>query len=138
MKAVKKTFYLLSILITITAVSCVKERSEPKINCSALLAAFQENDNMRIKSEIDAYLSDLIPEPSSSDIEGHKENTIQLLSELNKCPEIEAELICYGCLYSYPSQSVILVSFKRNRKKVVELMNIKNSEKMEFVGINNY
>jgi len=119
-------------------VSCVKEKSEPKINCSLLLAAFQENDNMRIKSEIDAYLSDLIPEPSSSEIEGHKENTIHLVSELNKCPDIEAELICYACLYSYPSQSVILVSFNRNGKKIVELMNIKNSEKMEFVGIHVY
>ena len=138
MKDVKTTFFLLSILITITTVCCVKEKSEPKINCSLLLAAFQENDNMRIKSEIDAYLSDLIPEPSSSEIEGHKENTIHLVSELNKCPDIEAELICYACLYSYPSQSVILVSFNRNGKKIVELMNIKNSEKMEFVGIHVY
>src|SRR4030042_5808524 len=104
MKAVKTTIYLLSLLITITTVSCVKDRSESILDCSVLLIAFQTNDTTRIKIEIDDYLSDLIPEPSSSDNEGHKKNTIQLISEINKCPDIEAELICYACIYTYPSR----------------------------------
>ena len=76
----------MSFVLIITIPNCEKEKVETIINCSELLRAFRSNDTLKIKSEIDTYLSELIPNPSSTDIDGHKENTIQLVSELNTEP----------------------------------------------------
>ncbi|KPK82466.1 MAG: hypothetical protein AMS27_14525 [Bacteroides sp. SM23_62_1] len=131
----KTCIYLLSFLLIITIPNCEKESSETIIKCSELLSAFQSNDTLKIKSEIDTYLSELIPEPSLTDIEGHIENTVQLVKEINKCSGIKAELVCYACIYTYPSQSEIRVCFKNNGTETIRIMDILNSEKMKFIRI---
>jgi hypothetical protein len=125
---------LILLFITIT-VGCDKVNEEPVLNCSNLREGILDNDTLKIKSEIDNYFSVLSSKPTDLDPFGHKENTINLVSDINKCSNIKAELLCYSCIETLPSQSEIKLIVAINRIEIVKIMDLRNSEKIEFVRI---
>lgn len=92
--------------------------STPSINCNSILDGFLNNDQEQISAEINAFCNELPNSISSQEDElGHRENTLLLIEALNQCPDIDAQLLCYACMKSYPMQSEIIVTIGTTGRK---------------------
>ena len=74
-------------------------------------------------------VTDLKPKVTANDRFGHKENLSILINRLNtQCTSINAELICYACIYTNPPQSEILVSTDSIGVTIKRIMDISTPE----------
>ena len=59
---------------------------------------------------INKIASDLKPMPTATDPIGHRENLNKLIERISACDNLSAQLGCYACTKSSPTQSTILIS----------------------------
>jgi hypothetical protein len=107
--------------------SCDKE-PDFDLNCHNLKEGIVHLDEPAIKAEISKLTQDLKPNPTAGDEYGHLKNFDLLVRRLNQCGEINAELSCYCCIYTYPPQSEILITTSFNEEKIHKIFDILTSK----------
>jgi hypothetical protein len=123
MKLRLKILWMVIIIIASVPMSCEKTNNSI-INCTNLKNAILNQDESAIKSEVSILTLDLKPNPTIDDEWGHLENLELLIDRLNQCNEINAELFCYCCIYTYPPQSEILVKTNSNGQQIQKIFDI--------------
>jgi hypothetical protein len=108
-------------------------------SCAQLQKGIISSDYSVVKDEISRLISDLKPKPSENDRLGHGENFDTLLMRINKCGNIHAEMLCYGCIKTYPAQSEIIVKTDSSGIIIKRTLDILTSEdsSLRFVAIHN-
>ena len=116
--------YLTLLFLSFFTISCneflrtAPPASNPSIDCYSILDGFLNNNQEQVSAEINAYCNRLPNSASSQENElGHKENTLLLVEALNQCPDIDAQLLCYACMKSYPMQSEITITIGTTGRK---------------------
>ncbi len=104
----KKIISILFILSLIIFTSCNK-KVKP-IDCDNFENALLMQNNEIIEEEFIKITVDLKPKATENDKIGHKDNYTKLISRINECEKIEAELTCYACLESLPTQSILTLT----------------------------
>jgi len=124
---------LLLIIITVSVTMSCEKTNNSIINCKNLKNAILNQDESAIKSEISLLTLDLKPNPTTNDEWGHLENFELLIDRLNQCNEINAELFCYCCIYTYPPQSEILIKTYSNGQQIQKIFDILTSKDQNLV-----
>ena len=123
----KYLLYLIPIFVVLNFTSCYDKEKEQdrEESCSNLVNGIQEMNDIPIKLEISKQTFDLVPKVTDEDPIGHMENMHKLVNRLNDlCNEIEAELICYACIETYPSQSEIKITAHSEEEDVSLVIDI--------------
>lgn len=108
-------------------------------NCNNLISGIINTDNTIVNSEIDKLTNGLSPKPTADDPLGHSANFETLLSRLNDCEQIQAELTCYGCIKTLPPISEILVKTDSSGIMIQRFIDFEANEQSNLkpIGIHN-
>lgn len=108
-----KKIILIAILSSFFFNDCSNESGDyfgENIDCSKMKNSFLTEDYSYANSIINSICQYLPPSPTSSDPQGHKENTNKLINTLNlSCTDLNFNLDCYACLVSLPPKSNVSV-----------------------------
>jgi hypothetical protein len=113
----KAVFFAILIIIT----SCKKDTIEHP-DCELLKTGLAELNENIVKNEIEKLTADLHPHPDPEDVIGQMQNLRTLADRLGSyCSGLTISVLCYGCIYTFPAMSEILVEFEYEgtTKKVV-------------------
>ncbi|WP_235291431.1 hypothetical protein [Portibacter lacus] len=115
-------------LLTLFLLSCSK-REDRVVNCANYKTALLSFDSDLLVAEMDKLTEDLLPVPIESDELGHHQNLKTLVSKLNSsCSEVSAEIKCYACVKTLPTQSEIKVELDSLGTEVVRVIDISTPE----------
>jgi hypothetical protein len=135
MRKILKQIVVLLILMT---VSCKQKDDFTKfgLDCDLLKNGIINLDNSILRTEIAKLTLDLTPKPVPNDDLGHVVNFDSLISRINSCSKIHADIFCYGCIKTLPRQSEILIKTDSSGILVQRIIDITTSEKLnlEFAG----
>ena len=135
MKVNLRLFMILVIMIT---VSCEhKDQSADfGLNCDHLKNGIINLDDNILRAEIAKLILDLYPKPVPNDDLGHLVNFDTLIYRINSCSKIHAEMFCYGCIKTGPSQSEILIKADSSGVQIQRIIDIITSENynLKFSG----
>ena len=107
-----------------TLASCEKDPFR-NFDCSNLLAGLKENTETTVKIEIEKMTADLVPAPQPDDLTGHEMNLQILIQRINThCSLIEASIVCYACIETYPPMSEIRLEYDLNGEKTGKTVDI--------------
>jgi hypothetical protein len=106
-------------------------------NCDNLKNGIITTDDSIIITVISKLTTDLSPNPTENDPLGHMVNFETLISRINTCGQITAELTCYGCIKTLPALSEILVKTDSSGVQIQRYLDIKTSEQsnLDILGI---
>jgi hypothetical protein len=108
--------------------SCSKESSR-QIECELLASGLIQKDLEILSSTINGLSEDLLPRSSLHDPLGQNQNLRLLIQRLNgPCQNIKAELRCYGCIYTQPARSEILITLHSAGTEVERVIDITTPE----------
>jgi hypothetical protein len=127
---IKETLMKIGLVILVTiflSVSCAKNGSF-KSNCQSLEEGILNDDESAIKSEMSILTKDLKPHPTTDDEWGHLNNFKLLIERLNQCKEINAALLGYCGIDTYPPQSEILITTYSNGQQIQKIFDIVTSK----------
>ena len=127
MREILRLLLVFTIFFTIT---CEKkdESVDHGLDCDLLKNGIIYHDNSIVKTEITKLTLDLSPKPIANDNLGHLVNFEKLISRINTCRIIHAEMICYGCIKTLPAQSEILVKTDSSGIQIQRILDVKTSE----------
>ncbi len=94
-------------------------------DCAQLDVGLLHTNSEIVNAEVNKLTVDLKPVVKSADAWGHNKNLTILISRLNEhCQDLNAELICYACIKTYPPQSEILVQTDSLGTTVLRVLDI--------------
>lgn len=129
------------VLIFLFGASCEQKQdpSQTQAECINLISGIINTDNTIVNSEIDKLTNGLSPNPTADDPLGHSANFETLLSRLNDCEQIHAELTCYGCIKTLPPISEILVKTDSSGIMIQRYIDFEANEQSNLkpIGIHN-
>jgi hypothetical protein len=130
--------YIFIVLFSFCISHCDKSvNSDDKlenIDCDNLRTGIINMDAEDVKYEINKLMIDLEPNVTVNDEFGHRENISLLISRLNnQCININADLICYACIKTYPPQSEIFITAD-SIKRIIDIITPANTN-LSFVSI---
>lgn len=105
--------------------SCKKDKLST-LNCNGLKIGLQTNDISLVSKSLDKLLTSY-----------SNENLQKLTIIISEICDVQAEVLCFDCIYTLPSQSEIMLSFLQSGttlKKVLDLSSTQNG-KMEIVNM---
>ena len=124
--------YTLLLLASVGAFAGCKKDS-PQQRCKDLTNAIAVNDLETVKTIITKYIDQL---SSKTHTEENLQKLVQSLS--GKC-SITAKTLCYNCIYTFPGQSEIRISFISGGttiEKTIDISSISTTnENMKFVSM---
>ncbi len=139
----KSTIITINILILI-GLSCENDNEDntvsPSIDCQNLKAGLLEKNKDNVKNKINTITTNLTPNASEKDPIGHRENFSILINKLNECSGINAEMLCYACIETYPAQTELLMTIDYADRKVYRVIDILTPEDdvLSFVNVHDY
>ncbi len=77
-----------------------------------------------IKNVMGPIVAELTPDTSDGDRIGHRDNFNALIEKINACPNVTAELLCYGCILTLPVQSELLFALDSSGYEVYRVLDI--------------
>jgi hypothetical protein len=128
---------LIPLILLAILISCEKQEIE-SIDCEVFISGLGLLDENIVKTEIEKLTVDLTPHPAGEDALGHSGNLQILVDRLNEgCSAFTASLLCYACIYTYPAQSELRISFYLNGNKEEVIIDIHTPENdiLRFAGI---
>jgi hypothetical protein len=130
---------MLLTIVILLSITCERknDHSGPTLNCEILKNGIINTDNTIIITEISKLTTDLSPDLSANDPFGHADNFDILLTRINECQGITAELTCYACIKTLPPISEILIKTDSSGIQIQRSIDIKTSElsTLEILGI---
>ncbi len=138
-----KNLVIISInLLFLLVLSCENEQNNltTSIDCQNLKSGLLEYNIDAVKNEINKITSDLTPNVSESDSIGHRENLDVLIKKLNECNGLIAEMHCYGCIYTYPAKSELLITIDSAYQETLRVVDILTPENdnLSFSAVHEY
>jgi hypothetical protein len=107
--------HILPYFLLLLFAGCSKGDAELSLlDCQSLETGLLTNDESLVKSQINLAAQDLMPSPTTDDPIGHEENLQTLVDIINNECNIEASIICYACIETYPLLSEILLKVNVN------------------------
>jgi hypothetical protein len=116
----KKYFWLVSISFMIQ-VAC--EDSAPKL-CDELQADIVAFNIEEVKGTLNPWLSGNLPIPTAEDPIGHQQNLQNFVDRLNDDCGLDASIVCYACIETYPVQSEVRVMVDSSGISVARVLDI--------------
>lgn len=108
-------------------------------DCNEISAALIAFDHVRLEGELGKVLPDLLPKNSDEDPTGHEENFRMFIKHLEECGNLQAELLCYACIKTYPAQSEIEIVLDSADQQVSRILDILTPEdaSLAFIHMHN-
>lgn len=133
----KNSLILFAMLILLSA--CSKKEQLSTNECNNLQTAISEMNETVLEQEINELCNDLSPQSTTSDPTGHEDNINTLISRFETNCEIEAELVCYACIKTFPAQSEIKLTVTLPSGTYVKIIDIStpDDKKLTYEGIHN-
>jgi hypothetical protein len=122
---------ILPVLILCFAVFAGCKKNSENINCESLKNALVANDKETVRSIVNQTIKKL------SSREHNAKNLEKLAEKLSAGCSITAEVICVFCIYTYPPQSEIQVTFTQagsTHQKIIDIINTSDSSTMKFAN----
>ena len=83
-----------------------------------------------VKPNMESMLIDYTPDPTSEDPAGHEQNLNDFIEELNDECNLEASLVCYACIETFPEQSELRIQVDSSGTLVSRIVDIVTAEKL--------
>ncbi len=116
-------------MVILTSVTCQKGESLG-LNCTF----FDLTDTLEFAEPLNSILSQWQPRPTSEDLLGHQRNLLLFIDTVNTlCPNHSFRLQCYGCIYTEPPQSEIVVMDGNHQTMTLDIYT-PNNHTMHFAG----
>lgn len=125
------------LIIALAICACDADEPRPAVDWELFKTAVIHKDGTLMEKEMSKLLADTRPRPTDSDLIGQKANVDHLVVRINNSNVLIAELVCYGCIYTYPVQSEILISTDSAGVAVARIIDISTPEDkvLKFVKI---
>ncbi len=123
-------FSLILIALVITAGSCKKDTLQ-KVDCEKLKQGILADNKDQVRSEINSLINNL------SSAANTPENLTALAQAISAQCDITATVLCFGCIYTLPSQSEIRLATSLSGTAVSRTVDISydSENKMKFVSM---
>lgn len=119
---------IFAILLILGLYACEKDKVG-NLDCLNFQTGIVERNEAVISDEIEKLTPDLEPLPTPEDLIGHMANLNTLVDRINyDCEEINASILCYACIETYPLQSEIEVEFNYENTTIRIILDIITSE----------
>lgn len=92
--------------------------------CDELQADMVAFNAEAVKSTLNPWLSGNLPVPTNEDPIGHQQNLENFVDRLNDDCGLEASIVCYACIETYPPQSEVRVMIDSSGLTVVRVLDI--------------
>lgn len=92
--------------------------------CEDLKQGIINDTDDLVRSAIDNWCSDLMPNSTLDDEIGHQENLNTLVQRIENECDVMASISCYACMESYPPQSAIVITFIQDNVTYSKNINI--------------
>lgn len=128
---------LLVYILLLILFACEKDEVG-HLNCINFKEAIVNEDETMIRSEIENLTSDLYPVPTPEDNIGHMLNLHTLVDRIySDCNDINATIICYACINTYPPGSEISIAFEYENTQIEKTIDIFTSgdDLLHYAGI---
>ena len=92
--------------------ACEENDSDPSytLNCGDITSGLLYYTDSLLTDNFNELARDLEPLPLATDGLGHAENLDTIVQRLNSgCTDLEAEIVCYACIETFPVQSEIKI-----------------------------
>jgi hypothetical protein len=119
------TFLLISLLST----GCTKEKEPERFSCEALVDGLISGNAEEVKKQVNFVCSALAPVPAVSDTAGLTKQLDRMVNLINKDCNVNATVLCYGCIKTLPLQSEVRLSFTDNgqiKQKTIDISSPEN------------
>lgn len=128
---------LIFVLLVIIFTSCENENTRPDVDWVAFKAGVIQKDYLIIEKEISNLLINTSAKPTANDFIGQETNIYNLIKAINGSELLQAQLLCYACIKTYPSQSEIIVTTDSSGISVRRIIDILTPEDnlLQFVNI---
>lgn len=111
-----------------------EERSP--FDCGQCVAGLHDLDSEMVADALAGLLDDLTPNATSHDPLGHRQNLELVVDRISQeCPGVEAELLCYACIYTNPPQSELLVTMDSIDTQVTRILDIATPDDARLVVV---
>jgi len=134
-----KIKFLIFLLFQIAIIISCENNNEPEPpNYESLATSIINFDQEIVSEEFNKLLTDMSPHITSDDPLGHENNFSTLIDRINsQCENINAELLCYACIKTYPAQSEIKLTTDSSGVFIYRIIDILTSseKKLFFVRI---
>jgi hypothetical protein len=122
-------------ILTLAPVSCEKDQSTDE--CRILKDALLVLDSDAVGAEISKLADNLQPLPVNESDPVHLKNLETLIDGINSCNGLQAELLCYSCIYTLPPESEIVVMVDSAGTDVRRVLDIRTPQNdiLSFAGI---
>ncbi len=108
--------------------------------CDAIPIDDKAIDKVTVETIINKLTSDLTPVPTNTDPLGQEAPMNTLIDRLNSCDCMDASLLCYGCLESFPVQGSIEIVVKKENQEITRYIRVvapeTEIETLKFRAIN--
>lgn len=98
--------------------------------CDDIREGLLELDLQLVKPNLESLLIDYSAEPTSEDPIGHEQNLNDFIAELNDECDLDATLVCYACIETFPLQSEIRIQLDSTGTTVSRIVDIVTSDKL--------
>jgi len=128
---------LIIILSVFVFISCDKLNSESNIDWQTFKTGVIQKDNSIIEKEISKLLIKTQAKPNDNDKIGQKVNIDNLIKKINKSRVLKADLSCYACIKTSPSQTEIRIKTKSSGIWIIRIIDISTPDDnyLKFVNI---
>src|SRR5688500_703739 len=118
-------------LLLLVALSCTKQ--DLKSNCKSLKEGIINDDVNKVNSSISKFVDELANKTHTSD------NLTLLAQKISAGCSVKVEVLCYGCIYTFPAISEITVSFSTAGTTITKVIDISenSSKEMKFTNMHN-
>ena len=104
-------------------------------NCQRLSKNIEKKRDKAVAADIKTLSAQMKSIRTDFDPLGHSENLDNLVRKLNnQCMALEFTVKCYACIYTYPAQSEILVTFPDGLIRVLDISTPENGN-LEFLRV---
>ena len=138
----KTLILFLGFFLFVSLISCEPDNNpvNTTADCDNLISALLSFNNDKIENEFIKITNNLYPESTDDDKLGHKKNFETLLNMLNQCDSINASMICYACIETYPLQTELLIAIDSLGYKVNRIADIRTPDDniLTFLRVHGY
>ena len=115
-----KFFYVLICGVLLILLSCKEDRQ----TCESLKADLLSFNVDEVKSELNPWLGDLNPGAIEDDPLGHQQNLESFRLRLESECSLNALIVCYACIETFPVQSEIKIQMDSSGHQVHRILDI--------------
>lgn len=126
------------LVISVLFTGCRKEGEKPEtFSCETLVDGLLLGNNQKVETQINIICSQLVPTPDVLDTAGLRKQIDKMVSILIKNCNVEANVLCYGCIKTLPPQSEVRLSFTHNGGLYHKIIDISSPENhvLRFAGM---